>query len=262
MTTGGAGAQESAYLELIERLRARVSELVPPGARVLVISHGDERMLRIDGREVGHFPQSKTGQYAGYHPADGAEASTHLTALRNAGAKYLVVPETSRWWLDHYGQLRDSLAEGELVLDEPETCMIFSLDPGSTAPAGPLEPAALAAARTAPQVAGLIDALLPERAGVVLVGPGAHEIELRGRRAWRIEDTPVRPWAIPDALTEVCAARTSGARYVVVLKPADPREWPDARLTGRLTESRRPVFEQRLATGFELAQIAQPGRGG
>jgi hypothetical protein len=256
---GHAATEERRYLELIDRLRTRVADLVPPGARVLVISHGDERMLRIDGREAGHFPQSQTGQYAGHHPADGAEARTHLRALRDAGAKYLVIPETSRWWLDYYGELRDTLVEGELVHDEPETCLIFCLDQHSTAAAGPLEPAALAAARTAPQVAGLIDALLPERAGVVLVGPGAGEVELHGRRAWRIENTPERRWASPEAMKELSAARGSGARYVVVLKPADPRHWPDSRLTGRLTESQRPVFEQRLAAGFELIEIGFVG---
>jgi hypothetical protein len=105
----------------------------------------------------------------------------------------------------------------------------------------------------------LLQALLPERTGVVVVGPGAGGVELGERPLWRIEDGPERRWSAEDAQRELESAREEGARYLVVLKPADPRDWPDERLTGPLTESTRPVFTQRLADGFELTEVAQAG---
>jgi hypothetical protein len=254
-----AEAEERAYLELIARMRERVAAAVPPGGVVAVISHGDERMLRIDDRDAFHFPQSSTGLYAGYHPADGAEARDRLVELRERGTDYFVVPATSAWWLDYYTELRNALAaEAELVVDEPETCLIFALRPMAEA-VEDRSTTSLAARRAATQVAGLVEALLPAEAGVVLVGPGAGEVELGKRRSWRIEETPERQVTIPDALSKLFAARASGGRYLVVLKPADRRRWPDSRLTEQLAEGHRPLFSQRLADGFELAGLTVAG---
>ena len=47
--------------------------------------------------------------------------------------------------------------------------------------AEPLDPAELAVTRAAAGVSAMLCALLPERAGVVLVGPGASGIELGDR---------------------------------------------------------------------------------
>jgi hypothetical protein len=251
------GADDRRYRDLIGRIRAIVDILLPEGARVLVVSHGDEALLRLGARQAEHFPQSKTGLYAGHHPADGAEAASHLSALRRSGFDYLVLPATTLWWLEYYPELAAALENEELVCDEPQTCLVYTLGSrGRDAEA--LEPAALAAVRSASQVSALIDALVPAGDGVVLVGPGGGAVELGERPLWRIEDTRARRWSRVDAEREVEAAREEGARYLVVLKPADPRDWPDERLTAPLTASARPVFEQRLAAGFELAKAERP----
>ena len=243
------------YRDLIGRLRAIADILLPEGARVLVVSHGDAALLRLGARQAEHFPQSPTGLYAGHHPADGAEAASHLGDLRRRGYDYLVLPATSLWWLEHYPELAEALADAELVCDEPETCLVYSLRPHPLN-AEPLDAAELAVARAAGGVSAMLGALLPERAGVVLVGPGASGVELGERPLWRIEDGPERRWSPEDAKDELESAAEAGAGYLVVLKPADPRDWPDSRLTGALTESLRPVFAQRLAEGFELAGTA------
>jgi GT2 family glycosyltransferase len=114
------------YRQLVQRVRAAVAETVPAGASILVISRGDRELLRLDDRDVGHFPQAEDGRYLGHHPRDSEDAVGMLEALRQAGAEYLVIPATASWWLDHYRgfatHLRERYAETEL-----EACAIFQL---------------------------------------------------------------------------------------------------------------------------------------
>jgi len=97
------------YERELERLREAVNAAIPAGAEVLVVSRGDDSLLRMNGHRASHFPQAEDGGWAGHHPADSAEAIEHLEALRARGARYLVVPPTYRWWLDHYDGLREHL---------------------------------------------------------------------------------------------------------------------------------------------------------
>ncbi len=76
-------------------IRDLVRACLPPDAYVLVISKGDEDLLRLDGRHAAHFPQGPGGIYAGYHPADASDAISHLDALKARGAQYLLIPATS-----------------------------------------------------------------------------------------------------------------------------------------------------------------------
>jgi glycosyltransferase involved in cell wall biosynthesis len=136
---------ERRYRDAIERVRAQVRSSVPEGSRVLVVSRGDEALLRVGRRETGHFPQSPTGLYAGHYPADGAAAVAHLQELREAGAQYLVFPAEASWWLEHYPELRKALEdEGELVAADPEAARIYALPRGEGSeqapPAAPPSP--------------------------------------------------------------------------------------------------------------------------
>jgi GT2 family glycosyltransferase len=97
------------YEREAERLREAVDAAIPADAEVLVISRGDDALLQLNGHRARHFPQAEDGGWAGHHPADSKEAIEHLEALRARGARYLVVPPTYRWWLDHYDGLREHL---------------------------------------------------------------------------------------------------------------------------------------------------------
>ncbi len=97
------------YERETQHLREAVCSAVPPDAKVLVVTRGDDSLLELDGRMALHFPQSKDGGWAGHHPADSEEAILHLEALRGDGAQYLVVPPTYSWWLRHYDGLRSHL---------------------------------------------------------------------------------------------------------------------------------------------------------
>jgi len=109
-------------------LRQAIDDAVPASAAVLVISKGDPDLLQLGGRTVGHFPQSNEGTYAGCYPADGASAVTHLEALREKGAEFLVIPEVAAWWLDHYREFKHHLdTHCTEVMKRPGVCEIYRL---------------------------------------------------------------------------------------------------------------------------------------
>jgi GT2 family glycosyltransferase len=97
------------YEREARHLRQAVTAAVPAGASILVVSRGDEALLDLAGRRAMHFPQGEDGAWAGHYPADSEEAIGQLEALRDEGARYLVVPPTYRWWLEHYDGLRAHL---------------------------------------------------------------------------------------------------------------------------------------------------------
>jgi GT2 family glycosyltransferase len=116
------------YELLTQRVKVVVAENLPPDAKVLVVSRGDEELLELDGRQAWHFPQSAEGVYAGHHPSDTSEAITGLESMRERGAQYLLFPETGLWWLDHYEGLREYLeSRYRLVARQDDTCVIFAL---------------------------------------------------------------------------------------------------------------------------------------
>ncbi|UGS35715.1 glycosyltransferase [Capillimicrobium parvum] len=145
-------------LALVEQLRARrmaerlhedVERLIPANATALVIARGDEELVDLSGRHGWHFPQTEDGVYAGHHPADGATAVRHLEELRARGAEYLVIPATSSWWLDHYGELRDHLERHHRRLAaDPDSCTVYRLGDQRAGP-----PAAVAGERAAGRAA-------------------------------------------------------------------------------------------------------------
>jgi GT2 family glycosyltransferase len=94
------------YRDLVKRIREVVDRELPPDATVLVVSNGDDELLKLGAHRRGwHFPQMKDGTYAGYHPADSAEAIAHIEALRDKGATHIVFPQTASWWLEFYEAL-------------------------------------------------------------------------------------------------------------------------------------------------------------
>jgi glycosyltransferase involved in cell wall biosynthesis len=102
---------------------------VPPDAVVAVISRGDPALLRLDGRIGWHFPQTEDGTYAGYYPADSRAAIGHLTMLRSRGARYLLVPATGSWWLEHYSAFGAHLDTDHRLLASDASCSLYRLSP-------------------------------------------------------------------------------------------------------------------------------------
>lgn len=117
------------YEDVARRVRTAVEDIVPEGAGVLVVTRGDAELLAIEGRDGAHFPQDPTGTWAGHHPADSAEAIAELERLRATGMRFLVFPQTSLWWLDHYADLTRHLeSRYARVLERDDTGVIYSLE--------------------------------------------------------------------------------------------------------------------------------------
>jgi hypothetical protein len=116
------------YQEFLRQIRELVDAVLPGDAKVLVVSKGDEELLRLNGRTAWHFPQTAGGIYAGHHPADSAAAISHLEAMRQQGAQYLLVPGTAFWWLEHYGQFAQHLqTRYSFIVRQKYLCAIVAL---------------------------------------------------------------------------------------------------------------------------------------
>jgi hypothetical protein len=124
--------------EVIEHVRRFVADTLPAGARVLVVSRGDEEIVDLAGHRGAHFPQGAEGEYAGHHPADSTDAIAQLEAQRRKGAQFLVVPATAAWWLDHYeGFARHLDQEHARIAEAPGHYVAFALQPPVVASPAP-----------------------------------------------------------------------------------------------------------------------------
>lgn len=121
-----------AYDELIDEVRARAQEVIPVGATVLVVSKGDDQLVRLEGRDAWHFPLAPGGTPAGYHPSGDTAVIAQLEAMRATGAEYLLLPATTLWWLDHYHGLRRHLDDRYVALLRDEHCAIYRLGGADT----------------------------------------------------------------------------------------------------------------------------------
>jgi hypothetical protein len=116
------------YRRVIDGLREVVRSSIPADATVLVVSRGDDELVKLDGRRGWHFPQAPSGVYAGHHPGGSSEAINHLEELRNRGAQFLIFPATSLWWLTHYTGFKRHLDQShEAILQVDEVCVVYRL---------------------------------------------------------------------------------------------------------------------------------------
>jgi hypothetical protein len=242
------------YAALVEQARAVVCEHVPPGATVAVVSRGDERLLALEGRRGWHFPRAATGAYAGHHPADASAAVAHLQELRASGARYLAVPASARWWLDHYEGLARHLRERcETLADDP-ACALFALGP---APAAPRDGAPIDAATRA-RMSRFLDALLPERCRVLVAGDGWEQLALASRAVLRVPERA--GGGAHETLAEIEAARhAGGAAYLVVPLAGGSPTWAGGLLAALEAQHAPLARRERLAAVFDLQSPTTPG---
>jgi GT2 family glycosyltransferase len=218
------------YRKLVRAIREVVEEAVPPGARVLVVSKGDEELLELEDRKAEHFPQGEGGGYAGFYPPDSASAIAHLERLRASGADYLVFPTTSLWWLEHYAELRDHLhSHYPVPVQQDDVCRVYALQPlgasrsieGATPEHG---------SHLSVQIRNLVNAVLPERATVMVATGGDDDlVRLHGRRGLHFPQGPDGGYAGLDtvdsagAIEQLESGRARGADYL--LFPATSFWW-------------------------------------
>ena len=103
-------SKQREYRALVGRIGERIATLGADGDEpVLVVSRGDPELIDIEGVVTWHYPGTEDGKYFGSYPANGADAVELLEAAIGRGARALVVPRTSFWWLEHYTELRQRL---------------------------------------------------------------------------------------------------------------------------------------------------------
>jgi hypothetical protein len=225
---GSGGASELAYEEVARQIRALVEELTPVGAIVMVVSKGDEGLLRFDGRTGWHFPRAASGQYAGHHPPDGSWAVAQVEALRAAGGAYLVLPATYFWWLEHYPELdRHLRTRYERIPCAEEVCRIYRLLELPTAPprAVPALFESRGSRQTVAAMRALVDNLLPDDEVVLVVSEGDDAMLAIDRQAWHFPHdaagghVPLEAAEGRHAVSQLRTLRGRGIRYLIV--PAD-----------------------------------------
>lgn len=128
--TGSAPLLPDQYEVLLEGVRATAEESIPRNATVLVVTRGDDELLRLGPRRALHFPQDDLGGYLGYHPHDSESAISMLEGMRARGAQYLVLPSSSFWWLDHYEEFNQHLQDRYAAIADKDECMVFELASG------------------------------------------------------------------------------------------------------------------------------------
>jgi hypothetical protein len=129
-----------AYGRLTARICRLASQAVPRGARVLVVSKGDEQLLRLRRGRAQHFPQDARGGYAGFYPAGCTSAIAHLEWLRARGATHLLIPSTALWWLDQYPAFAAHLqSRCRALVRRPATCLLYALKQPRSRPRRPAE---------------------------------------------------------------------------------------------------------------------------
>jgi glutamate-1-semialdehyde 2,1-aminomutase len=116
-----------AYREMVGHVVRMVSKAVPEGAVAIVATKGDDALLATEDRTMRHFP-AEGETYVGHHPPDDDWAIDRLEQARVAGAEFLVIPASMRWWLDHYTGFSEHLRDRyETLAEDRERCTIFDL---------------------------------------------------------------------------------------------------------------------------------------
>jgi hypothetical protein len=253
--SGNGRLDTAEYADLVARVQAAVTEQVPPGASLLVVSKGDAALVEMAGLAAAHFPQDASGGYAGHHPHDSAVATAELEELRRRGAEYLVLPETARWWLDFYGDFATHLStHGELVADVPGACLIFGLGRHQAQQAGP--PVVERPRASVEQVRDYLESLVDEDSRLAVLevegglAPALSPLRANGLR--------VAELAEGEALRSLRQAILVGAEYLVVPRSAD--EWlaENENVAAEIEESCRKIVDQRhLCRVYELNDLGE-----
>jgi GT2 family glycosyltransferase len=116
------------YAQLAGRIRDVVQQLLPREATVLVVSKGDDELLKLGDCRAWHFPQTQEGVYTGHHPKDSEAAISALETLRQRGARFLVFPKTAFWWIAHYAAFAEHLErQHQLIFREEDVGVIYAL---------------------------------------------------------------------------------------------------------------------------------------
>jgi hypothetical protein len=208
------------YQGLAARISGATRGILPSTATVLVVSRGDEDLLRLGGPLGWHFPQADDGKYAGYHPPSSEEAIAHLEDLKGKGAEYLVIPSTAFWWLGHYEDFARHLIEDhQLVYADQTTCVVFALN-GHVAPDGAIVDTDFGEgpSRSVAQLREVALGVLPEGTSALVITGDDDDLDLHPVRARRfsLSQAGSRPGEGREPILRLKQLRREGADFLIV----------------------------------------------
>jgi hypothetical protein len=113
---------------IVKACRMAVQDHVPLSDAVLVAGKSDPAFTEMYRRRVTNFPQDASGRYPGFALAHSQALVAHLESLRCAGNKFLLIPSTSRWTVEHYTAFGEHLIERYPVAwSAPDFGVLFDL---------------------------------------------------------------------------------------------------------------------------------------
>lgn len=116
--------------QTLRQIARTVREVVPATAPVAFVDKWDPTLRHLSRRRGWHFPDRHSPDRRtmpdGY-PPDSVAAVAHLEELRCRGARYIVFPCSSFWWLEHYPGLERHLELSGVRVLEDERCVIYRL---------------------------------------------------------------------------------------------------------------------------------------
>ena len=244
-----AATRHQEYEQSNTRLQEAVRQMIPAGANVLVVSKGDDALLRMEGRLTQHFPQGPDGRYAGYHPADSAAALAELERLAGKGAEFLVIPATSLWWLEHYHEFAERLGDTFIFRDETVGA-ICALPQGKAASS--ISAGSPSSAHFYSQLRAVVRHLLPAKSRVLVISKGDPElVDFEGLNAAHFPQMSGGTYAgshpadSATAIVHLEELRAQGAEYLLI--PQSSAWWLEEYLDFRayLENAARLVTRQR-----------------
>jgi hypothetical protein len=113
---------------VVRGCREMVRSHVARNDDVLVVAKDDLAYLDLYGRPAANFPQDAQGQYPGFAFAHSAAAIAHLEVQRVRGSRFLLIPETAGWWIDHYPAFGEHLVNRyRVAASEPGAGLLIDL---------------------------------------------------------------------------------------------------------------------------------------
>jgi hypothetical protein len=111
------------------RCRELLSELVPVGQCVAVLTEDDPAVFAPDGQPVTVFPQHSPTDRPDCGFDHSAAAIAQLEVQRVEGTRFLLLPDPARGWLQRYPEFAEHLTNRyDVVADEPGAGLLVDMD--------------------------------------------------------------------------------------------------------------------------------------
>ncbi len=255
---GSSKLTASEYQQLVGRIQDWVEYAVPAAETAVVVSRGDEDLVQLGARPAWHFPRLPDGRWAGYHPADSADAIAQLEDLRVEGAAYFVLPNTAFWWLDFYEDFNRHLDKRYEAVVSNEDCRIYRLlEEGSWAADRALSGTVRIPGITRADgriLSQYLDKVLPSEARAAVLSAATAPLP-SGTEPWQ---PPQRAISDSEASNrELAALKTRGLDFLVI--PSAVFDWLDDHpaLGEALSREHRLVIRQQYICEIHELSAAQ-----